>query len=211
MFLIVRGGIPISVWKDGTIDIHLPNLQDMETAFGFAWTRANSFKGKITYEILGIEVKDPKVGQTIRFYDSDHKTYSHPLVIDAVYHNGNIEEQVTLQSLHSTYPNQISQFTNFTAWGEYGGYTLILKKYVSELAKCGEKATSVKLNTLIEAIKDFSMVSINPIGFIDDLISARILYIDNHQVKYDQSLIYLVMYQINCSFKMGGEPFPYTN
>jgi len=209
--LILRGGIPVTLWKDGTIDIHVPRLLDLETPLGLSWKPSHSFQGKIFGSELPIEITNPKVGNTIIIKDITHNTRSLPVQIDAVYHNDNITQSTTPQTLHAEYPNHIAQFTNFTSWGEYGGYTIILKKYIYELAKSGKDATSVELNTLIEAVKDFAMVYVNPMGFIKDLVKAQILYIDNNQVKYNPVFVYLIMYQINCSFKIGGEPFPFSN
>ena len=209
--LILRGGIPVTIWKNETIDVHTPRLLDQETPFGISWKRSYSFQGKIFGSEFPIEIRNPKVGNTIIFKDTKHNINSLPLQIDCVYHDGKITDSITLQTLQSEYPNHIAQFTNFTCWGEYGGYTLILKKYITELAKLGKDATSVELSALVAAVEDFAMVYVNPMSFITDIVNAHILYIDNNRVKYNPILVYLVMYQINSSFKMGGGPFPISN
>ncbi len=211
--LILNGGIPVSVWNDGTVDIHVPQLIDLETPFGISWHQElHSFNGKIVTERFLTEEINPKIGQTIRILNLETKICSLPIKIEAVYHNGNIAESVPLQKLYSDYPNQILGFTNFTNWGEFGAYTLILKKYIKMLADTSkDKDTNfVNSGNLISLLEGF-VITTNPSPFIEDLVKARIIYFDNNKIRYNSVLVYLTMYQINCSFKMGGEPFPFSN
>jgi hypothetical protein len=205
---LILDDIPVTIWRDGTVDIHVPNTKASGTCFGLGWERYQSFKGKLIGSWHSLTVTNPKVGQQVRLYNVNAKHPSLPVVVRAVYHNGNPMETLSLWKMVESHPQIIGNNHGFTSFGEDAKYSVTIARFLT--IAHNQKSDHFAEGLLVDASKgDYQTSDIYSI--IHVLIKARIIYKNNNDIVADTSLYYILMQAINRMHAMKSKPFLNSN
>lgn len=200
--------IPVTIWCDGTVDIHVPNTKSSGTVFGLGWNKYQTFKGKLIGSWHSFTVANPKIGQEVRLYNIDTKHTSLPVVVHAVYHNGNPMSEINLWKMVEEYPNIIGFNRGFTSLGEEAIYSVTIARLLELMLN--KKNDVVDEKSLVNvSIVDNQTLNIHKI--IDDLERARVIYRDNGKIIANTALYHILKQAINRMNIMREKPYSNTD
>ena len=128
---LILDDIPVTIWRDGTVDIHVPETKTSGTTFGLGWKKYQSFKGKLIGSWHNYTVTNPKAGQEVRLYNKDAKHASLPVVVRAIYHNGNPMDTTSIWKMVEENQKIISYNLGFTSLDEEAKYSVTIARFLS--------------------------------------------------------------------------------
>ncbi len=205
---LILDGIPVTIWRNGTVDIHVPDTKSSSTVFGLGWESYQSFKGKLIGTWHTFTATNPKVGQSVRLFNNDEKHPSLPVIVRAVYYDGSPMSITSIWKMVEAHPEIIGNNQGFTSLSEKAKYSVTIARF---LKLCFEqKSDRAAEKSLITASSGDSQTSdINRI--IEQLISAKIIYRDNGDLVPDTALYHILKQAINRLYTTRPKPFSNTD
>lgn len=200
--------VPVTIWKDGTVYVHVPDTKPSGSVFGPAWDIYRTFKGKLIDSRRSFSVTNPILGQKVRLSNIDAKQTSLPVVVNAVYHNGNPMGNSSLWKMVEECPNIIGFNRGFTSLSEEAVYSVTIARVLNLML--AKKSDVIEEQSLV-AVSVIDIQTLNIHKIIDDLENAQIIHRDNGKIIANTALYHILKQAINRMSIMRQQPYLYTD